>query len=59
MPFTNTISSFETCGAKTVLLQMLVLGVKALLWKTATLATDNVKRTELDGARCKWRVGTV
>ena len=46
-------------GANEVLLQMLALGVKALLWKTTTLATDNVKRTELDIARCKWHVGTV
>jgi len=46
-------------GAKKVLLQMLALGVNALLWKTATLATDNVERTELDFARCKWRVGTI
>jgi len=45
-------------GAKKVLLPMLALGVNAL-WKTATLATDNVERTELDVARCKWRVGTV
>lgn len=45
-------------GAKKVLLPMLALGVNAL-WKTATLATDNVKRTEFDVARCKWRVGTV
>ena len=41
------------CGAKKVLLQMLALGVKVLLWKTTTLATDNVERTELDDARCK------
>jgi hypothetical protein len=40
-----TIPSLETCGAKTVLLQMFILGVKALLWKTATLATVNVERT--------------
>jgi hypothetical protein len=45
-------------GAKNVLLPMLALGVNAL-WKTATLATDNVERTELDVARCKWCVGTV
>jgi hypothetical protein len=46
-------------GAKKVLSQMLALDVKALLWKTTTLATDNVERTKLDDARCKWRVGTV
>ena len=46
-------------GAKKVLLQMLTLGVEALLWKTTPLATDNVERTLLDDARCKWRIGTV
>ena len=46
-------------GAKKVLLRMFALGVKALLWNTTPLATDDVERTELDDARCKWRVGTV
>jgi hypothetical protein len=33
--------------------------LKVLLWKIASLATENVKRTELNDSRCKWHVGTV